>query len=206
MDGCLTGPPLVTLLDPKQWQPTSGQGLIAIRETCLFSTEEMSRPVGTNTYYLIPVTHRARDFVGRRGISSITLVGVTKSLDVQETVKTLTARLRTGAYGPASFYKFLEDHSVHWKTAVLIASFEEDGPCLCGELIDHSRRLIRFEIEFAGTGTNPAVWGEVDFVAAWEERKLDEQWWKHDFPQAAAPLPNDPIFLGLNLLEQQLPA
>jgi len=124
---------------------------------------------------------------------------------MHETVETLTARLRAGVYGPTSFYQFLEEHSVRWKHAVLIASFAEDGPCLCGELIDHSRRLIRFEFEFAGTGIDPAAWGEVDFVAAWEERKLDEHWWKHDFPQAEAPLPNDPILLGLKILDEKPP-
>jgi hypothetical protein len=120
---------------------------------------------------------------------------------MNETVETLTARLRSSAYGPASFYKFLEEHRVGWNSAVLIASFAEDGPRLCGELIDDSRRLIRFEIEFTGTGTNPSAWGEVDFVAAWEERTLDQQWWKHDFPQATEPLPNDPILLGLKILD-----
>ena len=127
---------------------------------------------------------------------------MTKAFRVEEQVKELSAVLRAGNYGPPSFYSYLEGKGIDWRRSALIDSMQEQGQCLCGRLIDHRRRLVEFDLDFAGSGMDPLKWGEIEEVGAWDERDLAGEWWKSERPSGTQPRPNDPITIGLTLLSE----
>jgi hypothetical protein len=123
-----------------------------------------------------------------------------KAFRVAERVRALSSVLQGGSYGPPSFYEFLEGKGVDWRRSVLIDSVPEQGPCLCGRLIDARRRLIEFDLEFEGSGTDRQKWGEIDEISTWEEQVLGKEWWKAERPRGTQARPNDSIAVGLTLL------
>ena len=126
---------------------------------------------------------------------------MTKPFRVEETVRALTSALRTGRYAPRSFYALLDSKGIDWRRSVLVESRIDQGPALCGRLIDHTRRMFRFDVEFTGTGSTPVAWGEVSTISEWQEEDLSGEWWRVERPIGTQPQPNDPITIGLRLLK-----
>jgi hypothetical protein len=127
---------------------------------------------------------------------------MTKPFRVEERVRELTSVLREGRYGPQAFYAHLVGKGVDWKRSVLVESVFDQGPSLCGKLIDNRGCLISFDIEFNGSGVDPRAWNEIASVNSWQEADLAGEWWRTDRPAGTQPQPNDPILVGLRLLKE----
>jgi hypothetical protein len=113
---------------------------------------------------------------------------------IREKVERLTARLRSGEYGPANLYAFLTEKGIDWHRAVLLNSYVDPCGCHTDLLIDQQRRLIEFEVQISEGG-------EIISVDRWDERALTGEWWNEgESRKRPRPSPSDPVVVGLAIL------
>ena len=127
---------------------------------------------------------------------------MTKPFRVEEQVAEATQSLRSPDNWPSDFYKVLRQRDVEPLESVLINATPDQG-CICIRLIDQNKRVVSFDLEYEGAPLEPAE-DAVASITDWNARETNgEEWWWKENPRMTAPKPNNPILVGLKLLDQQ---
>ena len=127
---------------------------------------------------------------------------MTKPFRVEERVARGTQSLRSPDKWPSNFYDLLRARNVEPLDSVLIDDRPDQG-CRCIQMIDQNRRVISFDLEYKGASYDVTIDARAEIVG-WEARDTEgEEWWWKEHPRMTAPKPNNPIFVGLKLLDQK---
>ena len=126
---------------------------------------------------------------------------MTKPFRVEEKVAEATRHLRAAEAWPPGFYELLRARHVEPLESVMIHAIPDQG-CFCIKLIDQNRRVVSFDLEFEGSiFESPSVTHAR--IVDWEARETEgEEWWWKEHSRMTAPKPNNPIFVGLKMLDQ----
>jgi len=126
---------------------------------------------------------------------------MTKPFRVEEQVEKATRDLRSPENWPSDFYDLLRDRNVEPLDSVLINATPDQG-CVCIRLIDQRKRVVSFDLEYEGAPAAPME-GARTIISEWSARETDgEDWWWKEHSRMTAPKPNNPIFVGLILLDK----
>ena len=125
---------------------------------------------------------------------------MTKPFRVEEQVLEATRTLRTSASWPSNFYDLLRQRDVDPLHSVMInATPDED--CICIRLIDQRKRVVTFDLQYEGAPCNAAEGARASIVD-WDAKETEgKEWWWKEHARMTAPKPNNPIFVGLKLLD-----
>jgi hypothetical protein len=127
---------------------------------------------------------------------------MTKPFRVEEQIADATRYVRSPDNWPSDFYDLLRDRNVEPLDSVLINATPDQG-CVCMKLIDQTGRVVWFDLEYEGAPSTPTV-NAVSRITGWKARETDgEEWWWKETPRMTAPKPNNPILVGLKLLDQK---
>jgi len=127
---------------------------------------------------------------------------MTKPFRVEEQVADATRFLRSPDNWPSDFYDLLRDRDVEPLDSVLINATPDQG-CVCVRLIDQARRVVSFDLEYEGAPSRPTG-SAVSRITDWKAKETEgEEWWWKENPRMTAPKPNNPILVGLKLLDQK---
>ena len=127
---------------------------------------------------------------------------MTKPFRVEEKVASATRSLRSPDNWPSDFYDLLRERDVEPLESVLIDATPDQG-CVCIRLIDQTRRVVSFDLEYEGAPSRPTE-SAVSKITDWNARETEgEEWWWKEHSRMMAPKPNNPILIGLNLLDRK---
>ena len=125
---------------------------------------------------------------------------MTKPFRLEEQVAGATRSLRQSDNWPIDFYALLRSRGVEPLESVLLNA-TPDQNCICMRLIDQHKRIITFDLEYDGSPGEPKGSAPTNIVD-WNARATEgEDWWWREHSRMTEPKPNNPIAVGLKMLE-----